>query len=146
MTEKKATAVVKAQEPIIVHGKYVGATGRRKTAVARIRVYEKGTGEIIVNGQKASQYFSLSERNTINQPIKLVGMKDIDVTVMVSGGGKVGQSEAIVNGLANVFIKINPELRPTLRAKEYLTRDARKKERKKPGLKKARKAPQWAKR
>jgi small subunit ribosomal protein S9 len=101
-----------------------------------------------VNGVKANEYFK-EERllSILNQPLKQSGLlKDFNFTVMVSGSGKKSQSEAIRHGLARALLIINPELRPSLKVKGWITRDARKKERKKPGLKKARRAPQWAKR
>lgn len=134
-------------EEVKFKGKYISATGRRKTAVAMVRLYEKGSGIIIVNGKKVIDYFSADLLTIVNQPMKLTGrIKDFDFSILVRGGGKRGQAEAIRHGIACALVKIDKELRPSLKTKGMLTRDSRKKERKKPGLKKARKAPQWSKR
>lgn len=129
-------------------GKYVGAVGRRKTSTAKIRFYKAGNGSIVVNGLKANEYFKEEYLlSIINQPLKLSGLtKDANLSIMAFGGGKKSQAEAIRHGLARALIEVNPGLRPSLKVKGWITRDARKKERKKPGLKKARRAPQWAKR
>ncbi|OGF24082.1 30S ribosomal protein S9 [Candidatus Falkowbacteria bacterium RIFCSPLOWO2_12_FULL_45_13] len=128
--------------------KYISAIGRRKTSTAQVRLYKNGQGAITVNGFKADQYFKDGELLTIaGQPLKLSGLvKDINLSIMVSGGGKKCQAEAIRHGIARTLVLINPELKPSLKVKGWVKRDARKKERKKPGLKKARRAPQWAKR
>ena len=126
--------------------KYIAQMGKRKTASASIRLIEQGTGEMVVNGKKAEDYFSESELALALTPIKLIGMKDRDISVLVTGGGKKGQSEAIRHGIAKILLEINPELRAQMKAKGWLTRDARIKERKKPGLRRARRAPQWSKR
>ncbi|MDP2708468.1 MAG: 30S ribosomal protein S9 [bacterium] len=129
-------------------GKYISAIGHRKTSRARVRLYKNGQGVIFINGDNANLYFK--EENLfsiIGQPLKLTGLtKDFNISVNVSGGGKKCQAEAVRHGLAIALLEVNPELRPSLKIKGWLTRDARKKERKKPGLKKARRAPQWAKR
>ena len=129
-------------------GKYIGAIGRRKTANAQIRLYRSGHGNITVNGFKASEYFKEDELfSIVNQALKTTGLvKDFNISALVSGGGKKSQAEAVRHGLARALLIINPELRGVLKVKGGITRDARKKERKKPGLKKARRAPQWAKR
>ncbi|MDO8592877.1 MAG: 30S ribosomal protein S9 [bacterium] len=129
-------------------GKYISAIGRRKTAIAQIRVFKNGSGTITVNGFIANQYFKSEDLfSIINQPLKMAGLaKDFNITARVSGGGKKAQAEAARHGIARALLEINPELRPSLKVKGWITRDARKKERKKPGLKKARRAPQWAKR
>lgn len=133
---------------IKLKGKYISAIGRRKTATAQIRLYRGGNGSVTVNGLKASQYFKAGELfSIINQPLKLTGLtKDFNITVITFGGGKKSQAEAVRHGLARALLAVNLELRPVLKAKGWIKRDARKKERKKPGLKKARRAPQWAKR
>ena len=136
-------------EAVKLKGKFISAVGRRKTATARIRLYKNGAaGTLIVNGVKANEYFKEEALlSIISQPLKLVGLAaDFNITVNVSGGGKKAQAEAVRHGIARALLFVNEELRPSLRAKGYITRDARKKERKKPGLKKARRAPQWAKR
>lgn len=150
MTTKKEQATetsTKTAEPVKFKGKYTATTGKRKTAVARVRLYKKGSGLMMVNGQKFSEYFSVDCAGIAKQSLKLAGLsKDVDCSVVVSGGGKNGQAEAIRHGIAKALIEENAELRPTMKAKGFTTRDARIKERKKPGLKKARKAPQWSKR
>ena len=135
-------------EAIKLKGKFVGAVGRRKTATAKIRLYKSGAGAFMVNGVKADEYFKEEGLfSIISQPLKLVGLAaDFNITVNVSGGGKKAQAEAVRHGIARALLLVNEELRASLKAKGYITRDARKKERKKPGLKKARRAPQWAKR
>ncbi|MFA6106464.1 MAG: 30S ribosomal protein S9 [Patescibacteria group bacterium] len=145
-TTKSAVAEEKAKNDIF-KGRYIAAIGRRKRAIAQTRLYEKGKGVIIINGMKATDYFPAGLMMTVNQAIKLTGRnKDFDFSIMVSGGGKSGQSEAVRLGISRALIKFDPELRPALKAKGYLTRDSREVERKKPGLKKARRAPQWSKR
>lgn len=123
------------------------AVGRRKRASARVRI-EKGEGKIIINGQELKVYFPYFEmQETVIFPLKcLAKEKDLDVSVKVTGGGKKGQSVAIQQGIARALVKWNEEFRKTLKAHNLLTRDSRIKERKKPGLKKARRAPQWSKR
>jgi small subunit ribosomal protein S9 len=102
---------------------------------------------MIINNESFEKYLDTEEQNIIvKQPIILTGSESIDFSIVVNGGGKTGQAEAIRNGIAKCLIEYNEELRPSLKSKGWLTRDARKKERKKPGLKKARRAPQWSKR
>jgi small subunit ribosomal protein S9 len=129
-------------------GKYISAIGRRKTSTAKIRLFSSGDGRMVVNGFEANVYFKEEDLfSIINQPLKQAGLaKDFNVSVNVAGGGKKGQAEAVRHGIARALLEVNPELRPSLKVKGWLMRDARKKERKKPGLKKARRAPQWAKR
>ena len=127
---------------------YHFATGRRKSAIARIRLYP-GSGQIQVNGRPAPDYFGgrLIHQATLTEPLRVAGMTDrFDVTVRVVGGGISGQAGAIRHGIARALIKVDEELRPTLKSSKLLTRDARVKERKKVGLKRARKAPQYTKR
>lgn len=127
-------------------GKFIEAIGRRKTAVARVRVYRTGTGSVTVNGED-KEYFTADQVTIFKQPLKLSGLlKDADISIFVSGSGKKSQAEAAKHGISRVLLKLDSELRPALKAKAFLTRDAREKERKKPGLKKARRAPQWSKR
>ena len=128
--------------------KYFYGTGRRKSSVARVRVYENGTGSIIINGRDINDYFGLDTLKLIvNQPLvatNLVGK--VDVVVTVAGGGVSGQAGAIRHGLSRALLEINAEYRATLKAAGFLTRDPRMKERKKYGLKAARRAPQFSKR
>ena len=128
--------------------KYFYGTGRRKSSVARVRVYENGTGAITINGRDINDYFGLDTLKLIvNQPLvstDLVGK--VDVVVTVAGGGVSGQAGAIRHGLSRALLTLNPEYRATLKAAGFLTRDPRMKERKKYGLKAARRAPQFSKR
>jgi len=128
-------------------GKYYYGTGRRKSATARVRVI-KGTGRMILNGEEIEKYFdSKFALEFIKNPLKLVGLdKKLDVSILVKGGGKEAQKEAIRLGLSRALVEYDPDLRVTLRKSGFLTQDAREKERKKPGLKRARRAPQWQKR
>lgn len=144
MAEEKTTTVQKEAK---FKGKYIATTGRRKTSVARVRVYKKGNGAIVVNGLKMNDYFSDSQTNILKQILKQSNaLREMNFSIVVSGGGKNGQAEAIRHGIARALLEMDEENRPSLRAKGWLTRDARRKERKKPGLKKARKRPQWSKR
>ena len=128
--------------------KYFYGTGRRKSSVARVRVYENGTGSIIIIGREIDNYLGLDTLKLIvNQPLvaaNLVGK--VDVVVSVAGGGVSGQAGAIRHGLSRALLVMNPEYRATLKAAGFLTRDPRMKERKKYGLKAARRAPQFSKR
>ncbi|MEA1963132.1 MAG: 30S ribosomal protein S9 [Patescibacteria group bacterium] len=134
-------------EIIKFKGKYISAIGRRKTSVSRVRLYKKGDGHIMVNEKKADIFFTPDCILIINQPLKLTGhLKDIDISILSKGGGKKGQADAARHGIARALISLDENLKPAIKAKGWLTRDARRKERKKPGLKKARKAPQWSKR
>ncbi len=129
-------------------GKYIQAIGRRKTSVAQVRLYEKGKGDIKINDLKAIDFFKKEDNlDILLQPLKLVSkLKDFDISVVVKGGGVFGQIDAVRHGIARALIVDDPELKSILKTAGYVTRDPRKKERKKPGLKKARKAPQWSKR
>jgi len=125
----------------------IRAVGRRKCASARVKI-DKGSGKFIVNGMEANVYFPTFElQQIIWSPLKaLAKEKDLDVSVKVLGGGKMGQADAVCHGLARVLVEWNEDNKKTLRTLGLLTRDARVKERKKPGLKRARRAPQWSKR
>ncbi|HHE73416.1 MAG TPA: 30S ribosomal protein S9 [Chloroflexi bacterium] len=127
---------------------YYEGLGRRKTATARVRLYPDGNGQILVNGKPYQEYFGRpTDTIAIRMPLELTQTEDqFDISVLVKGGGITGQAEAIRMGIARALLKVNPEYRPLLRKKGLLTRDARMKERKKPGLKRARKAPQYTKR
>ena len=128
--------------------KYNYGTGRRKSSVARVRVYENGTGSIIINGREMDDYFGLETLKLIvRQPLVSTDMLGkVDVVVTVAGGGVSGQAGAIRHGISRALLGINPEYRATLKAEGFLTRDPRMKERKKYGLKAARRAPQFSKR
>jgi len=146
-TKESTKKAVVSEEEVKFKGKYVSAIGRRKSSTAQVRLYKNGKGAIIVNDQKVSKYFEASLQPLISQPLKLAGSgREFDMSVIVKGGGKKGQAIAIRHGVARALISIDKELRPSMRVKGWLTRDARVKERKKPGLKKARRAPQWSKR
>ena len=127
---------------------YQYGTGRRKSSFARVRVYENGTGSIIINGREIDDYFGLDTLKLIvRQPLvatELVGKVDIICTV--KGGGVTGQAGAIRHGISRALLGVNAEYRATLKAAGFLTRDPRMKERKKYGLKAARRAPQFSKR
>ncbi|MGI8477533.1 MAG: 30S ribosomal protein S9 [Thermomicrobiales bacterium] len=129
-------------------GRYHYGTGRRKRAIARVRLYP-GTGTITVNGKTARDYFggrNLHQMN-IQLPLRLTNSIDrFDVLVSVVGGGVSGQAGAVRHGIARALVRSDEELRPVLKRAQLLTRDARVKERKKVGLKRARKAPQYTKR
>ena len=128
--------------------KYFYGTGRRKSSVARVRVYENGTGSITINGRDIDSYFGLDTlKMVVRQPLvstDLLGK--VDVVVNVCGGGVSGQAGAIRHGISRALLTVNPEFRGTLKAAGFLTRDPRMKERKKYGLKAARRAPQFSKR
>ena len=128
--------------------KYFYGTGRRKSSVARVRVYENGTGSITINGRDIDTSFGLATRKmVVRQPLvstDLLGK--VDVVVTVCGGGVTGQAGAIRHGISRALLLVNGEFRPTLKAAGFLTRDPRMKERKKYGLKAARRAPQFSKR
>ncbi|MBQ7341171.1 MAG: 30S ribosomal protein S9 [Oscillospiraceae bacterium] len=128
--------------------KYSYGTGRRKSSVARVRVYENGTGAITINGRDMDDYFGLDTlKLVVRQPLVTTDtVGKVDVVVTVAGGGVSGQAGAIRHGITRALVVMNPELRPTLKAAGFLTRDPRMKERKKYGLKAARRAPQFSKR
>ena len=122
-------------------------TGRRKEAVARVRLLS-GSGEITVNGRPLDEFFPTRvHRMVARSPLVLTGReRDHDIVATVRGGGVAGQAGAVRLGIARALIALEPELRAQLKAEGYLMRDAREKERRKYGLKKARKAPQYSKR
>ena len=141
---KKARAD-KSYDPF--EGKYIVANGKRKTSTARVRLFLKGKGILVINGERVNSYFDSNLVTIVNQALKLTAkLKDVNLSIIVKGGGKKGQALAIRHGITKALMLMEPELRPTLKAKGWVTRDSRKKERKKPGLKKARRAPQWSKR
>jgi len=127
---------------------YIEGVGRRKRAVARVRIYTGGTGVFIVNDRPLPDYFVRpQDRHHLLEPLRLAGMEGkLDVTVKVEGGGLTGQAGAVRLGLARALVLMDPGLRPLLKQHGMLTRDPREKERKKPGLRGARKAPQSPKR
>jgi small subunit ribosomal protein S9 len=125
----------------------IQTTGRRKAAVARVRLRE-GTGTITVNKRPIADFFpSETHQMVVTEPLRLTTTAEAyDVDVTMHGGGTTGQAGALRLGIARALIGLDPELRPVLKAAGFLTRDAREKESKKYGLKKARKAPQYSKR
>ena len=126
---------------------YFYGTGRRKSSVARVRVYT-GTGKITINGRDIDDYFGLETLKLIvRQPLAITDTTEkFDIVCRVSGGGVTGQAGAIRHGLSRALLQYDESLRPALKKAGFLTRDPRMKERKKPGLKKARRAPQFSKR
>ena len=126
---------------------YFYGTGRRKDSVARVRVYQ-GTGKVTINDRDIDNYFGLETlKMTVRQPLALTNLEGrYDVLVNVYGGGLSGQAGAIRHGIARALLKADPELRPAVKKAGFLTRDPRMKERKKYGLKAARRAPQFSKR
>ena len=126
---------------------YYEGVGRRKTATARVRLYP-GEGNVVVNGKPMEEYFP-REGDVLHllEPLKVTGTADtFNASVKVQGGGVSGQAGAVRHGIARALLAVDPNLRSVLRKSGFLTRDARMKERKKPGLKRARKAPQYTKR
>jgi len=147
MEEKKAQKNIKNEEPAKFKGKFIYAVGKRKTSVAQVRLYKKGQGIIVINNLPLNRYFGAQRAVIVNQPLKLAGIsRDLDFSILVKGGGKMGQAEAIRHGITRALISLDKDLKKVLKVKGWITRDSRKKERKKPGLKKARRAPQWSKR
>ena len=126
---------------------YYYGTGRRKSSVARVRVYP-GSGNVSINGRDINDYFGLETLKLIvRQPLELTGTTEkFDIVCTVAGGGVTGQAGAIRHGLSRALLKYDAELRPALKKAGFLTRDPRMKERKKYGLKAARRAPQFSKR
>ncbi len=127
---------------------YFYAKGKRKTAVATIRLYPQGQGEVKVNGEVIREWSDTeSIFKTATRPLELLGVKkEFDLEIIASGGGKSSQADAICLGIARSLVKKDSSLREQLKKEGLLTRDSRKKERKKPGLKRARRAPQFSKR
>jgi small subunit ribosomal protein S9 len=125
---------------------YIG-TGRRKSSVARVRLVP-GDGKVIINGREMAEYIPFAAlREVVNQPLVATEtLGSYDVLVNVNGGGYTGQAGAIRHGISRALLQVDPEYRPTLKRAGLLTRDPRMKERKKPGLKGARRAPQFSKR
>ena len=149
---EKIEKEVKAEKPAKkASGKYFYAVGRRKTSVAQVRLFEndKATdNDIVINEKKLKDYFpTISLQNNMLSPLKAVGMHGkFSMTVLVRGGGVTGQVEAVRLGIARALVVFNSEFKKALKDLKLMTRDAREVERKKAGLKKARKSPQWAKR
>ncbi|MFA5777770.1 MAG: 30S ribosomal protein S9 [Parcubacteria group bacterium] len=157
--EIKETGIVKEKKLVgaktvadkAVSEKYFYAVGRRKTSVAQVRIIpseKAGDNDYVVNNKKVKEYFpGISLQNAVFGPLKTVGsFGKFKFSILVRGGGFKGQAEASKLGIARALVKYDEKLRKVLKDLGFLTRDSRKVERKKPGLKKARKSPQWAKR
>jgi small subunit ribosomal protein S9 len=148
--KKKVAVKPKVTAPKVASsvGEYWYGLGRRKTATAQVRVFKKGTGKITVNGSEYAKYFPHFElQEIVRGPLTTVGQLDsVDISIKVSGGGMRGQADAARLGIARALLGQNETYRAGLKANGFLKRDPRKKERKKPGLRKARRAPQWSKR
>ena len=124
--------------------------GRRKTAVARVRLFPNSDGSITINGKSIENYFGARDAllAAVSAPLRVLDLQNANysLNIRVLGGGSAGQAGAIRHGLARALVNLNPDFKQSLRKAGYLTRDSRMKERKKPGLKRARKAPQYTKR
>jgi len=138
---------------VIKTGRYYEAVGRRKRSTARVRLFtcspfEDEQGKVLVNDKSYIDFFPTSRlQQIVISPLKkMKSINRFEVTIKVVGGGILGQAEAIRHGLARTLVKFNPDFSKKLKRAGYLRRDPREKERKKPGLKKARRAPQWSKR
>ncbi|HEX8973882.1 MAG TPA: 30S ribosomal protein S9 [Patescibacteria group bacterium] len=145
----KKTVSIKAEKK--TKETYFYGLGRRKTSVAQVRLFfdDKATeSDLIINGKKLKDYFpTVSQQNNFLTPLKTAGLYGkMRMTVLVKGGGVTGQVEAVRLGIARAIVKYDEQFKKALKDLKLLTRDAREVERKKPGLKKARRAPQWAKR
>ena len=146
MAVKKETKIKKDKKAEGA-GIYIEAIGRRKTSVARVRYFAKSEGGVIINGKKLNEYFPTDElRAIVESPMKKAKIEKYEITVRLSGGGIHSQAEALRHGISRALIESVSELRGELKPLGFLTRDPRMKERRKFGLKKARKAPQWSKR
>jgi small subunit ribosomal protein S9 len=153
MTKEKSKPARNATHNVAGGETYVEAVGRRKTSTARVRIWQATKSNFIVNGKEAKEYFKTEEeRRLVVDPIikGLSGQEKVntkwEIEAKVSGGGVHSQAEAVRHGLARALVLFDIELRPKLKTLGYLKRDPRAKERRKFGLKKARKAPQWSKR
>jgi small subunit ribosomal protein S9 len=127
---------------------YYEGIGRRKEASARVRLFPGGTGNFIINDKEAAEYFPrFGDVDIILEPLRDIGQdRGYNISVHVQGGGISGQRDAVRLGVARALLKIDPDMKPQLKEKDFLTRDPRVKERKKPGLRRARKAPTYTKR
>jgi len=146
---KKEAPVKDKDVKTTVPGKntYLYAVGRRKRSTATVRVYKRGKGTIEVNAKPLAEYFSAMGQQIVLDALTTVGQTDkLDVSARVTGGGVRGQAEAVRHGIARALIQLNPVFKKALKKVGYTTRDPREKERKKFGLKKARRAPQFSKR
>lgn len=128
--------------------KYIESIGRRKAAIARVRMHHGGSGKMLINDRSLESYLPLlTLQESVIAPLKETGMEGVfDITVKVTGGGVHGQADSIRLGIARALLDFNPEFRSTLKSHGFLSRDARIRERKKFGHKSARRSPQWSKR
>ena len=144
MAEKKATEEKNLMQR---QGRYFYADGKRKSAIARVRLYENGKGGIVINNKPIDEYFFGMHVSKVKAPLKIANALNLfDIIVKVIGGGVSSQADAVRHGISKALLEYDPELRAQLKKAGLLTRDSRVKERKKPGLRRARRAPQWAKR
>lgn len=126
---------------------YFGSVGKRKTSIARVKLYQGGTGTVTVNGMPLKNYFAGVQIENAVAPLVLLGAKTAyDVEAQVLGGGKASQSDAVRHGISRALLLSNPDQRSDLKRAGFLRRDSRIKERKKPGLHRARRGPQFSKR
>ena len=127
---------------------YKYGTGRRKSSVARVHLFENGSGNITINGRDIDEYFGLETlKMVVRQPLNATNtLGKVDIVATVEGGGVSGQAGALRHGISRALLQVNPDFRPILKKAGFLTRDPRMKERKKYGLKAARRAPQFSKR
>lgn len=153
MATKKAVTktkkpVAKKARPAPKRSKYVYGLGRRKSARAKVKLYLSGSGLIKINKEEFKSYFPTVNMQTVAlEPLVLLGLeKKVDLEIATSGGGKGAQAASASLGIARALVVSDAQIKTTLKKAGLLTRDARKKERKKPGLKRARRAPQWSKR
>ncbi len=147
--ESKAAVLKLPVEKKATEEKYIEAVGRRKTAVARVRLFStRGKTEFLVNNKEIKEYFPSPElQGTILSALEMMNCLDkFSISIKVSGGGKSAQSGAARHGISRALIKFNPDFRKRLKKAGFLTRDPRMRERKKFGLKRARRGPQWSKR
>lgn len=147
-SETKTKTGTKTKGPAVPEGKYLYGVGRRKTATAQVRLYPAKKDLVhLINRRPFDEYFPEAFRKDVSSPLTVAGLaEEFVVSATVKGGGPHAQSEAIRLGVARALLVKDEALRAVLRAEGFLTRDARSVERKKPGLKKARRAPQWSKR
>jgi small subunit ribosomal protein S9 len=140
----------KTKETVKEKKQYFYAVGRRKTAIARVKIFpaKNSQSELTINGRKFEDYFSINRmRDSVKSPLNQLGEgKSFDIEVKVSGSGVSAQADAIKLGIARALVVFSADLKKALKKEGHLKRDPREVERKKPGLKKARKSPQWAKR
>lgn len=149
LTKKVAPKAAPKNIPTAVefNGRYISAVGRRKTAVARVRLYDDKGSHFIVNGKPHTAYLnSAIDVTVVQEALDKTNRRDLSVSVVVKGGGVHSQAQAIRHGIVRGLLKMDKDYRLIFKPIGWITRDPREKERKKPGLKRARRAPQWSKR